>query len=666
MNASALPNQEPCCPFAESVRELCTGRLDDQRAAEVEAHLADCPSCGELVDTLIEPSDGIIQSLSSLPPSADDELEYRRLAARLLTSTPDGGEGSTAFVPLRLANPPIGPLPQTLGNYELLACVGRGAWGAVYRARHIKLDQVVAVKVLDSSRLQSTQAVDRFLQEMKAAGQLNHPNIVRATDAGEDRGFHYLVMEFVDGIDAGRLLSRVGPLAVADACEIVRQAAAALDFAHRSDWVHRDVKPSNLMLSRDGTVKLLDLGVAGRHAQGAAPNDPGPAEYLRDSPLGTADYMAPEQWANFATVDARADVYSLGCTLFKLLTGRVPRERRSVNFDDQTTNDPAPLVSTLRGDVPRGLDRIVARMLARLPEERLSSAAEVAEELARLARRADLPALVAGTCGTEPPPRGKLVQSAAVRGTGRLSSPVARRWVLAGAVAVACLALLDRWLMIPPTPQLRRDEWRDLEPVAPEMLLAVEPDAQLTRDSQKPPQITVRSNELALVHMGRSVAGVFSLEVVLKPDKSPVSAGVFFQGHYLENRPNVYEFQSLELRPPDVDRDPPVRRLLWSRWELVDDSGKLSAHRDPWAEAEIEWSSAPKGQTMQVTLGRRGFPEVSWNGRPIAEDRWELSTAGRRQASISAEQVQQQNLGRLGLINSGGTTIFLRPRLTYR
>ncbi len=659
MNASAQPNHEPPCPFAESVRELCTGQLDDSRAAQVEAHLAECLSCGELVDTLIEPSDVVIQSLSSLPPSADDELEYRRLAARLLTSTPDGLGSSTAFVPLRLADPPIGPLPQILGNYELSACIGRGAWGAVYRARHTKLDQTVAVKVLDSSRLQSTQAVDRFLQEMKAAGQLNHPNIVRATDAGEDRGFHYLVMEFVDGIDAGRLVSRTGPLAIPDACEIVRQAAAALDFAHSRSWVHRDVKPSNLMLARDGTVKLLDLGVAGRHGDAERSTREEPDRAARQSPLGTADYMAPEQWTNFAAVDCRADVFSLGCTLFRLLTGELPYPGGGRAAAEGDAELPAPRLSAHCESLPRGLERFVGRMLARDVAERVASAAEVERELRRWTRRADLSVLVAAACGDAAPTpgRGKEV-------TARAWTPT-RRQLLAGGAAAAAVALAIRWTMAPSTPRLRRNEWRDLEPVSP-MLLAIEPDAQITCDFQKPPRITVRSDQLALVHLGRSVSGVFTLQVVLQQDQWDAAAGVFFQGRHLEDRPNVYEFQSLELRPADQATDPSGRRLTWSRWRLVDDNGRLSADREPWAEAKIELGTDPKGQKLVVTLGRQGFPEVVWNGHPVAESDWEFSAEGRQQASRTPSQVQRQNLGRLGLINSGGTTQFLYPRLAYR
>jgi len=657
MNPRVEPNLESPCPYAESVRALWSGELDEAQASDVEQHLADCPSCGALVDTLVEPSDGIIQSLSSLPPSADDELEYRLLAERLMATTASGESGSSGFVPLRLANPPLGPLPQTLGNYELLSCVGRGAWGAVYRARHTKLDQIVAVKVLDSSRLRSTHAVDRFLQEMKAAGQLHHPNIVRATDAGEDRGFHYLVMEFVDGIDAGKLLQRHGPLSVADACEIVRQAAAALDFAHGRAWVHRDVKPSNLMLSRDGIVKLLDLGVAGRHAHEAGSDPVDGGELPRQLPLGTAEYMAPEQWTNFATVDTRADVFSLGCTIYRLLAGAVPFEGgvKSSAADGTEWQLPAPLEE--RANAPRGLARFVERMLTRRPEDRVASAAEVERELARWARKAELPALVSTAHGDEPRPRTRHDAANWFK---------TRRRLIASGVAACGAALLLTWAITPATPKLRRNEWRELAPVSPDMLLAVDPDAQVTYGSQKPPRISVNSKDLALVHMGRSVSGAFSLEVVLRQDEGQSAAGVFFQGGYLDNDSSVYGLQSIELRPPELEHGSAVPRLVWNRWELVDENGKLSAHCETWAETKIKLGGGTGGEKLQVTLGRGGFPEVIWNDRPIPESDWQLSTAGHARVRRTASAVQQQNLGRLGLVNSGGTTIFLYPRLAYR
>lgn len=663
MNPRVEPSLESSCPYAERVRALWNGELDEVLTPDVEQHLADCPSCNALVDTLVEPSDGIIQSLSSLPPSGDDELEYRLLAERLMGATSSGEGSSSGFVPLRLANPPLGTLPQTLGNYELLACVGRGAWGAVYRARHTKLDHTVAVKVLDTSRLRRTHAVEQFLQEMKAAGQLHHPNIVRATDAGEDRGFHYLVMEFVDGIDAGKLLQRRGPLPVAEACEIVRQAAAALGFAHGRAWVHRDVKPSNLMLSRDGVVKLLDLGVAGRHAHDESTEvaESGGSgigvEAPRQLPLGTADYMAPEQWTHFAAVDARADVFSLGCTLYRLLAGAVPFVGgvKLAASHASEWREPAPLDDT--ASVPRALARFVERMLARRPEERIASAAEVERELGRWSKRSDLSSLVAAACGDEVRPQAPI---------GRWAPYFTRRRMIVGSIAACGAALLLTWAITPPTPQLRRNEWRELAPVSPDMLLAVDPDAQVSYGSQKPPQITMSSREVALVHMGRSVSQAFSLEVELRPKNPQGSAGVFFQGRYLDQQPNVFEFQSIELLPSVESGESAAQRLVWSRWELVEENGKLTARREIWAETNIRLTGGAKGERLQVTLGRGAMPDVAWNEQPIPETSWQLSSTSDAKAGRAADRAQHHNLGRIGLVNSGGTTIFLVPRLAYR
>ena len=156
---------------------------------------------------------------------------------------------------------------------------------------------------------------------MKAVGKLVHPNIVHAYDAGEEAGIHFLVMEYVDGVDVTRIQKRCGQLAVADACEIVRQAAIGLQHAHENRMVHRDIKPSNLLATKDGVVKVLDLGLALLHEGDAAA-----ARDLTNTGqvMGTLDYMAPEQADDTHAVDIRADIYSLGCTLYSLLAGQPP------------------------------------------------------------------------------------------------------------------------------------------------------------------------------------------------------------------------------------------------------------------------------------------------------------------------------------------------------
>ena len=185
---------------------------------------------------------------------------------------------------------------------------------------HTKLKRPVAIKVLPTDRLRDPRAVARFQREVEAVGRLGHPNIVQALDANELDGRHLLVTEFVDGVDLSRLVRSGGPLPIPDACEIVRQAALGLQHAHAHDLVHRDVKPSNLMLNSAGIVKLLDLGLARLR-----PEMPVEADVTTSGQImGSADYMSPAQCLDARDVDARADIYSLGCTLYFLLAGRAP------------------------------------------------------------------------------------------------------------------------------------------------------------------------------------------------------------------------------------------------------------------------------------------------------------------------------------------------------
>ncbi len=201
--------------------------------------------------------------------------------------------------------------------------------GVVYRARQVFLNQIVAIKVLPEHHLDNPLATARFRSEMQSIGGLDHPNIVRAYNAGEAGGRHFLVTEYVDGIDLERLVTKrlgrsQGPLDVRAACEVIRQAALGLEHAHEHGLIHRNVKPSNLMLSRAGVVKLLDLGLARYHAPRRPPGSPPGAITEAGATMGTVDYMAPEQAEDPRGVDLRADIYSLGCTWFFLLAGRPP------------------------------------------------------------------------------------------------------------------------------------------------------------------------------------------------------------------------------------------------------------------------------------------------------------------------------------------------------
>ncbi len=288
-----------------------------------------------------------------------------------------------------------------LGDYELFEELGRGGMGVVYRGRHVLLSQIVALKVLPSDLLEKPEALSRFKREMQSLGSLSHPNVVRAYNAGEADGVYFLVMEYVDGMDLqrlvrGRIQRGQGPLAVGAACEAVRQAALGLGHAHEQGLVHRDIKPANLMLNRKGEVRLLDLGLskirADRQDQ-LRSEQSGPLTHAGTT-LGTVDYMAPEQWESSSRVDIRADIYSLGCTLFFLLSGRPPygdAEHESLHKKLMAhAIEPPPSLSEVCTGCPPKLLRILDRMVAKKPDDRFTTPNELADAIGEFADPAAL------------------------------------------------------------------------------------------------------------------------------------------------------------------------------------------------------------------------------------------------------------------------------------
>ncbi len=301
-------------------------------------------------------------------------------------------------------------------NYVLLDKLGEGGMGAVYKARHRITRGERAVKLIRSEYLTSKDAVQRFFQEAQAAEKLSHPNIIRAYDAGEDRGRCYFVMEYVEGEDLAKLVRQRGPLPVGEACEYVRQAAMGLQHAFERGLVHRDIKPSNLLLARDeGRIKILDLGLA-RLRESTLPgaNDSNPLTPMGVM-MGTPDFMAPEQAEDSRAVDIRADLYALGGTLYQLLSGSVPFPGGTLveKLQRHSHEMPVPL-TRWRPDVPAALSAVVARMMAKRPEQRYQVPAEVAAALQPFSASV-LPSLAPATHpkpgpaneGTPPfPPRG--------------------------------------------------------------------------------------------------------------------------------------------------------------------------------------------------------------------------------------------------------------------
>ncbi len=263
-----------------------------------------------------------------------------------------------------------------LGPYVLLDVLGRGGMGEVYKARHQLLNRIVALKVARKDVLKDASDEARFLREMQATAQLGHPNIVAAYDAVRVEGTYVFAIEYVEGTDLGRWLKVQGTLPVGLACEYVRQAAVGLQHAHEHGLIHRDVKPSNLLLTADGTrVKVSDLGLVRRGDDEGQLTTTGLV-------IGTPDYLAPEQATDARNVDARSDLYSLGCTLYHLLAGRPPFVgcQPLEKVFKHVEEEPSP-VEMWRPDTPPELAAVVRRLMAKKPAERYQTPAEAAAAL---------------------------------------------------------------------------------------------------------------------------------------------------------------------------------------------------------------------------------------------------------------------------------------------
>lgn len=387
------------CPSGEQISKYAAGQLPADIAAELEEHISVCAACAETFHRFDDESDPLLLLLKR--PESSEQAAYLEEPAyqtavssasqldvsSVLSSTDDSSSGGE-----RRGLDLIG---RRFGQYELQELIGQGGMGMVYRARHLKLDRSVAFKVLPHTVPAGDQTVQRFEREMQAVGRLHHPNIVQAFDADEVDGIHFLAMEYVDGVNLSELLKRHGPLPVAEACELIRQAAIGLQHAFEHGLVHRDVKPGNLMLNRQGTVKLLDLGLA--LLQGNPLAETG--ELTETGQLmGTVDYMAPEQAENTHDVDIRADIYSLGATLYALLTGSAPFA--GARYDSLlkkmaalAAESAAPIRDT-HPDVPPELAAIVDRMLFREPAKRFSEPREVVAALSPFAGPVNLKDLI--------------------------------------------------------------------------------------------------------------------------------------------------------------------------------------------------------------------------------------------------------------------------------
>jgi hypothetical protein len=373
-------------PGAAALTAFGLGHLAGREARSVEQHLAVCDACRSTVEDV--PADAFLSLLRAAHRTAAPSDD----SARPGTATEAGPEPAAApgTTPPALADHP---------RYLVRELLGVGGMGAVYRAQHQLMERTVALKVINRSLTDNPAMVERFRREVKAAAKLAHPNIVHAYDADQAGDTHFLVMEYVDGTSLDRLVAEQGRLPVPQACDAIRQAALGLQHAHEQGMVHRDIKPQNLMRTPDGRVKILDFGLA-RFARETAPagallTSEAPAAAAGESltqvgtVVGTPDYIAPEQIRDAHTADIRADLYSLGCTLYDLLAGQAPFPEGTVLQKVMAHLEQAPRpLSELRADVPAELAQVVERLMAKDPAQRYATPADVATALLPFTRPA--------------------------------------------------------------------------------------------------------------------------------------------------------------------------------------------------------------------------------------------------------------------------------------
>ncbi len=359
-------------PSPEELVAYSLGQLSRDEAAIIESHISECQPCCETIvglssdDTFV----ALLQEARQLPPDqmVDQQDQSTKSSASLLD------------VPGPLAEHP---------RYEIISLIGKGGMGDVYKAKHRMMERAVALKIINRELVRESDAVDRFHREVKTAARLSHPNIVTAYDAEQAGDVHFLVMEYVFGVDLAHTVKNHGALSIAEACDYVRQAAIGLQYAHEMGMVHRDIKPHNLMVTADGTVKILDFGLASLAPEALSDADTVQARSdltAAGSIMGTPDFISPEQAGDPHAADIRSDIYSLGCTLYYLLTGRPPFAEGSATERVKAHGDVEPQpIENVRSDISSELADTVQRMMAKQPSDRFQTPAEAADALAPFA-----------------------------------------------------------------------------------------------------------------------------------------------------------------------------------------------------------------------------------------------------------------------------------------
>jgi hypothetical protein len=375
-------------PTPQELTAFGQGKLPEAALAPIMAHLDACPQCREAVENL--PPDSFVGKVRAAK-AAGASLPPQRSVGSVSALGKAAAGKSPPNVPPQLANHP---------KFRILRELGRGGMGVIYLAEHRVMDKPVALKVINPTVLDSPDALARFHGEARAAGKLDHQHIARAHDADQAGDLHFLVMEFVEGVSLAQLVEKKGPLPIGASCHYIRQAALGLQHAFEQGMVHRDIKPHNLMVTPKGQVKILDFGLARMRSERRSG---GAGLTQADSFMGTPEYVSPEQATDARSADTRADIYSLGCTLYFLLTGRPPFQEETIVklVLAHIEKEPRP-VHELRPDVLPELSAAVSRMLAKDPAQRFQKPVEVAQALLPFIKTGAKPQLEIG--GAPVPP----------------------------------------------------------------------------------------------------------------------------------------------------------------------------------------------------------------------------------------------------------------------
>ncbi len=426
-------------PSDEELIEFGVGRLGSKRFDQLLTHLDACNPCQQRLK-VSSADDSFARTLNREGSSGDDPVLNEPDCSAALFHAAQLHVAVSPAMRLDQLMPPV----ETLGPYRLVRPLGRGGMGAVYLAEHQRLKKKCAIKLLPRGRGFDPTWVSRFEREMQAVAGLSHSGIVSATDAGDVDGWHYMVMEYLEGLDLAAIVRRLGRIDIVSAAAIMRDVCRALTAIHEAGLVHRDIKPSNIMLTRDGTVKLLDLGLVLDERQAIADMWLTTVGHV----IGTLVFAAPEQLTEGQSIDSRADLYGVGATLFQLIAGQPAHttDRGIAPLVIDKTSQSAMRLSSVRDDVPKAIDDLVDELLRRDPAERPASASDVADRLGEVAGVVSLGPLVRRAMRVSDPD-SMLGETSPVLGFAKSDSPPpSNRWpkylAFAGAAAIVAATVI--------------------------------------------------------------------------------------------------------------------------------------------------------------------------------------------------------------------------------